>query len=66
MCPGLIKTQLSQPLWKNEKKAMQNMGVTRLGVPEDISGVVRFLLSDEARYMTGESLVVAGKPTARL
>lgn len=42
------------------------MGVTRLGVPEDISGVVRFLLSDEARYMTGESLVVAGKAAPRL
>lgn len=42
------------------------MGVTRLGVPEDIAGVVKFLLSDDAKYMTGESLVAAGKPLARL
>jgi len=37
-----------------------------LGAPEDIAGVVRFLLSDDAKFMTGESLVAAGKPVARL
>lgn len=42
------------------------MGVKRLGIPEDIADVVRFLLSEEARYMTGESLVVAGRPCSRL
>lgn len=42
------------------------MGVKRLGVPEDIAGVVKFLLSEDARYMTGESMVVAGRPCARL
>lgn len=66
VCPGLIKTGFSKPLWKNEKMAAQNMGVTRLGVPEDIAPVVKFLLSDEARYMTGQSVVVAGKPISRL
>jgi NAD(P)-dependent dehydrogenase (short-subunit alcohol dehydrogenase family) len=29
------------------------MGVKRLGVPEDIASAVRFLLSDESKYMTG-------------
>ena len=46
--------------------AAQNMGVKRLGVPEDVAGVVRFLLSSDAKYMTGESLIVAGRPNARL
>lgn len=32
----------------------------RLGVPEDISGAVAFLVSDDASYITGEILPVAG------
>jgi dehydrogenase/reductase SDR family protein 4 len=67
VCPGLIKTKFSNSLWSHdEKAAIENMGVQRLGVPEDISGVVRFLLSKEAGYINGESLVAAGRPCARL
>ena len=62
VCPGLIKTNFSRPLYaRGETKAEKMMGVKRLGVPSDISGVVRFLLSQESSYMTGESLVVAGR-----
>ena len=32
----------------------------RLGVPEDIAGPVAFLLSDDAHWMTGQTLVVDG------
>lgn len=32
----------------------------RLGVPEDIAGAVSFLVSDDAAYITGETLPVAG------
>ena len=46
--------------------AAEGMGVKRLGVPEDIANVVRFLLSEDASYMTGESVVTAGRPVARL
>jgi len=54
ICPGLIKTNFSQALWsQGEQSAAEGMGVKRLGVPEDIAGAVRFLLSREASYMTG-------------
>lgn len=54
VCPGLIKTKFSSSLWSNgEDVAAEGMGVKRLGVPEDIASVVRFLLSDESKYMTG-------------
>ena len=67
VCPGLIKTKFSNALWSNdEKAAADNMGVNRLGVPEDIAGVVKFLLSKDAAYITGESIVAAGRPCARL
>lgn len=42
------------------------MGVKRLGEPKDIATVVKFLLSNEASYLTGENIVVAGRPIARL
>jgi NAD(P)-dependent dehydrogenase (short-subunit alcohol dehydrogenase family) len=29
------------------------MGVKRLGIPEDIANVAHFLLSDQAKYLTG-------------
>ena len=67
VCPGLIKTKFSEALWSaDEKSAAEGMGVKRLGVPEDIAHAVKFLLSSDASYMTGESLVVAGRPCARL
>jgi 3-oxoacyl-[acyl-carrier protein] reductase len=32
----------------------------RLGSPEDVAGAVRFLVSDEASFITGEVLLVDG------
>ena len=32
----------------------------RIGQPEDIANVVRFLLSDDAAFVTGEAIVVDG------
>ena len=32
----------------------------RLGQPEDIAGIVAFLASDEARYITGQVISVSG------
>ena len=38
----------------------------RLGIPDDISGAAAFLASDDARYMTGETMVIAGGMTSHL
>jgi NAD(P)-dependent dehydrogenase (short-subunit alcohol dehydrogenase family) len=32
----------------------------RLATPEDIAGTVAFLASDDARYITGQEIVVSG------
>jgi NAD(P)-dependent dehydrogenase (short-subunit alcohol dehydrogenase family) len=37
----------------------------RLGQPEDVAGVVSFLASDDAAFMTGSELYVDGGYTAR-
>lgn len=38
----------------------------RLGEPHDISGVVSFLASDDAGYITGETIVASGGMKSRL
>lgn len=38
----------------------------RYGTPKDCSGTVSFLVSDDASYITGETIVMAGGMTSRL
>ena len=38
----------------------------RLGQPEECAGAVSFLCSDDARYITGETIVMAGGQQSRL
>lgn len=42
------------------------MAVTRLGEPKDIAGVVAFLASEDASYITGETIIAAGGAPSRL
>ena len=69
IAPGLIKTTFAK--WILEKKAMteviiQSQPIKRIGVPEDCSGVVSFLVSPDAAYITGETIVIAGGQHSRL
>jgi len=69
VCPGIIETKFSQPLHSNKdiaENALQNITLKRFGKPDEISGIVSFLCSDEASYITGESFVVSGGMPSRL
>jgi NAD(P)-dependent dehydrogenase (short-subunit alcohol dehydrogenase family) len=67
VCPGAVDTPLLAPLLELPG-ARENMvartPLGRLAQPEDVASVVRFLLSDEAAYITGTSIVVDGGMTA--
>jgi 3-oxoacyl-[acyl-carrier protein] reductase len=43
-----------------EKQMLQNTPLGRIGQPEDVSTVVAFLASDDARWVTGSLLQAAG------
>jgi len=60
--PGLIRTPMTQPAVDalGESKFTSRILLGRLGEPEEIARAVRFLLSDEASYITGAELVVDG------
>jgi 3-oxoacyl-[acyl-carrier protein] reductase len=60
VAPGLIDTDMTSELGaaKETMAAMIPMG--RIGQPSDVAGVVGFLASDQARYVTGAVLCVDG------
>ena len=61
VAPAVVKTQFATALYEGrEEKVAAGYPLGRLGVPEDIAGVVAFLLSDDAAWMTGQLVVVDG------
>jgi len=61
VAPGFIETDMTQDLPEAQRQAMLNMtALKRLGRPEEIAGVVAFLASDAAAYITGEVIQVNG------
>jgi NAD(P)-dependent dehydrogenase (short-subunit alcohol dehydrogenase family) len=63
IAPGIIKTRLSEALWKEPAvnvKAVARIPLIRLGEPDECAGVVVFLASDAGSYITGETIVIDG------
>lgn len=69
VAPGIIKTQFSKALYESQTAydhAISSVPVGRLGESPEIAGVVSFLVSEDASYITGETIVAAGGMTSRL
>ena len=61
IAPGLVKTDFARALWEeHEDLAARTLPLKRLGEPDDIAPAAVFLASDEARWITGHTLVVDG------
>ena len=61
IAPGFIKTAMtSSILEKNEDKIINNIPIKRIGLPDDISSLTKFLASDKANYITGQTFHVNG------
>lgn len=61
VCPGYIETPMLPVPDEQQANPMAELSILkRVGQPEDIADVVRFLLSNQARFITGSTIVADG------
>jgi 3-oxoacyl-[acyl-carrier protein] reductase len=61
VAPGLIDTEMARVLPPETMQAVvEQTPLGRLGTPEEIAAVIRFLLREESSFMTGHTLVASG------
>ncbi|HEY1529741.1 MAG TPA: SDR family oxidoreductase [Galbitalea sp.] len=61
VAPAVIKTDFARALYEGrEEKVAAGYPLKRLGVPTDVAGPVAFLLSEDAAWITGQTLVIDG------
>ncbi|GAB3164286.1 SDR family oxidoreductase [Amycolatopsis stemonae] len=63
IAPGYIDTEMTRWIQDDAPalaKALDAVPLHRIGSPEEVAGVLLFLLSDSARYVTGHSIAVDG------
>jgi NAD(P)-dependent dehydrogenase (short-subunit alcohol dehydrogenase family) len=61
VAPAVVKTKFATALYEGkEDEVSATYPLKRLGVPEDVAGAVAFLLSGDAAWITGQTLVIDG------
>ncbi|MBQ0866178.1 SDR family oxidoreductase [Streptomyces sp. A73] len=61
VAPAVVKTKFAVALYEGrEQEAAARYPMGRLGAPEDVAGAAKFLTSDEAGWITGQTLTVDG------
>jgi NAD(P)-dependent dehydrogenase (short-subunit alcohol dehydrogenase family) len=64
VAPAVVKTKFAAALYEgHEEQVAASYPLKRLGVPGDVAGAVAFLLSDEAAWITGQTVVLDGGVT---
>jgi NAD(P)-dependent dehydrogenase (short-subunit alcohol dehydrogenase family) len=68
LCPGPIQTEMLAPLIadaKAKERFIKGIPMRRLGVPDDVAGVVAFLASEESSFITANTIVIDGGMTCK-
>ena len=71
VAPGFIETRMTQAVAERtgidyadlKKAAAERTPLRRIGHPEDIAGVITFLCSEDASFVTGQTIYATGGPT---
>jgi 3-oxoacyl-[acyl-carrier protein] reductase len=70
VAPGFIETRMTQAVAERtgidyadlKKAAAERTPLRRIGRPEDIAGIITFLCSDDASFVTGQTIYATGGP----
>src|SRR5881275_596449 len=70
VAPGFVETRMTRAVAERtgidydalKKAASERAALRRTGRPEDIAGVITFLCSEEASFVTGQTLYATGSP----
>ncbi|MGD1953803.1 MAG: SDR family NAD(P)-dependent oxidoreductase [Sphingomonadales bacterium] len=66
--PGAIRTGITKPTFANEPGFedywIDRAAIGRIGEPEDVTPLISFLASEEARFLTGEGILIDGGATS--
>ncbi|MFD1067173.1 3-oxoacyl-[acyl-carrier-protein] reductase [Oceanobacillus locisalsi] len=61
VAPGFISTDMTDELSEEQQESLlQLVPLERFGKPEDVSRVIRFLASEDANYITGQTIHIDG------
>ena len=61
VAPGLTETEMAHVLPEDTiRQVVKETPLGRIGQPEEIANVIRFLLSEESSFMTGQTVVASG------
>ena len=61
LTPGIIETNMTADIPETRKiKQLASIPMKRFGKPEEVAGVVRFLASEDAKWLTGQTISVDG------
>lgn len=61
IAPGFIETEMTDKLSENVKEGiLKSIPMNKMGSPDDVANLVKFLVSDESKYITGQVINVDG------
>ena len=61
VAPAVVKTKFAKALYEGrEEQVSEPYPLKRLGLPEDIAGIAAFLLSEDAAWLTGQTITADG------
>jgi 3-oxoacyl-[acyl-carrier protein] reductase len=64
VAPAVVKTRFARALYEHgEQEVAELYPLKRLGVPEDVAAAVAYLASDDAAWVTGQTIVLDGGVT---